>query len=298
MIPLGEDGQQVLAGVEKIVVTGASGFVGRHLVERLKELGKEVVAVSRSSGIDVIHNSLPLKGVGHVFHLAARTGVVRAWQDPLGFLETNTFGTARVLEQCRVGACPITFVSAYVYGVPSRVPIRETDRVDANNPYALSKHLAEQVCTFYARFYGLHVVTLRLFNIYGPGQEREFLIPSIVDQVLDEGRPEIEVKDLDPSRDYVYVSDAVEGILAAAGAATGSIFNLGSGVAHSVEEIIKRVSAAAGIVKPYRATGEKRTNEIDRTAADVSALRSAVGWEPRVSIDDGLRCVIEGMRKP
>jgi nucleoside-diphosphate-sugar epimerase len=286
----------ILSGIDRVLVTGASGFIGHHLAMRLESMGKAVVRISRTIGIDVTRDDLPLKRVGHVFHAAARTGVVDAWKDPLGYLNVNTFGTARVLEQCRHHGCGMTFISGYVYGVPQRLPIRESDRIDANNPYALSKYLAEQVCSFYARTYGVSVVALRIFNVYGPGQDDNFLIPLVVRQILDPYCSEIEVKDLAPSRDYVYVSDAVDGILLSTRAPQGSAFNLGSGQAYSVEDIIKRASAAAGIHKPYRDRGDRRRNEIDRTVADISSLHDAVGWFPRTSIDRGLSAVIDNMR--
>jgi nucleoside-diphosphate-sugar epimerase len=284
----------VLEGIRKVLVTGASGFIGQHLVAHLKQIGKHVVPVSRAYGLDVTRDKLPLEGVGHVFHLAGKTGVIEAWRSPLNYLDTNTFGTARVLEQCR-GRCSVTFVSGYVYGSPKRLPIREQDPVDIQNPYALSKLLAERICEFYARFYEVPVVALRLFNVYGPGQDSSFLIPFILKQILDPRRPEVRVQDLKPTRDYVYVSDAVEGIVMASHALGGSVFNIGHGTSYTVEEIIKRASIAAGIYKPYRSSGEKRRHEIDRTRADISAFRKTVGWRPKVSIDDGLRLMIESM---
>jgi nucleoside-diphosphate-sugar epimerase len=286
----------ILPGIDRVLVTGASGFIGRHLATRLESIGKAVLRVSRTVGIDITRDDLPLNGVGHVFHAAARTGVVDAWKDPLGYLDVNTFGTARVLEQCRHSGCGMTFIGGYLYGVPERLPIRESDRVDANNPYALSKYLAEQVCGFYARGYGVSVVALRIFNVYGPGQDDNFLIPLVVRQILDPRCSEIEVMDLAPIRDYVYVSDAVDGILLSTKAPRGSAFNLGSGQAYSVEDIINRASTAAGIHKPYRVRGERRRNEIDSTVADISSLHDAVGWSPRVSIDTGLSAVVDNMR--
>jgi GDP-4-dehydro-6-deoxy-D-mannose reductase len=286
----------ILPGIDRVLVTGASGFIGRHLATRLESIGKAVVRVSRSLGIDITRDDLPMSGVGHVFHAAARTGVVDAWKDPLSYLDVNTFGTARVLEQCRYHGSGMTFIGGYVYGVPQRLPIRESDRVDANNPYALSKYLAEQVCSFYARAYGVPLVALRIFNVYGPGQDDSFLIPLVVRQILDPRCSEIEVMDLAPRRDYVYVSDAVDGILLSTRAPQGSAFNLGSGQAYSVEDIIKLASAAAGIHKSYREVGDRRRNETDCTIADIKGLSDAVGWFPRIPIDRGLSAVVDNMR--
>jgi nucleoside-diphosphate-sugar epimerase len=284
----------LLRDIDKVIVTGASGFIGQHLVAHLEQIGRRVVPVSRTHGIDITRDRLPLEGVSHVFHLAGKTGVVEAWRSPIDYLETNAFGTARILEQCR-GRCSVTFVSGYVYGTPKRLPIREQDPVDIQNPYALSKLLAEQMCEFYTRFYEIPVVALRLFNVYGPRQDTSFLIPGILKQILDPLQAEVRVQDLEPKRDYVYVSDAVAGIVMAAHAPAGSVFNIGYGTSYSVEEIIGRANRAAGVHKPYRSSGAKRPHEIDETCADISALRDAVGWRPKVSIDDGLRLTVESM---
>jgi len=285
-----------LKGVHKVLVTGATGFIGRHLVARLENMGKQVVCVSRATGFDVTRDRLPLEGVTHVFHLAACVGVEEAWRLPIDYLNTNAMGTARVIDQCR-GRCSVTFISAYIYGNPRRLPIRESEPVDVQNPYALSKLLGEQICAFYARFYEVPIVALRPFNIYGPGQDSRLVIPHIVEQFLDSRRRVVLVKDLAPSRDYVYISDAVEGIILGSQAASGSVFNIGSGTTYTVEEIIERVSKVSGIQKPYRATGQMRPREIDRTCADITAFRKAVGWRPEISIDTGLRLVIESMRR-
>src|SRR5262249_56610967 len=109
---------------------------------------------------------------------------------------------------------------------------------------------------FYARFYEVPVVTLRLFNVYGPGQDPSFLIPFILEQILDPRQPEVRVQDLKPSRDYVYVSDAIEGIVMASQALGASVFNIGYGTSYTVEELIKRASTAARIYKHYRSTEE------------------------------------------
>ena len=285
----------ILPEVDRVLVTGSTGFIGRALARRLEAMGKNVVHASRNWWTEAGRES-PNQRVGHIFHLAGRTGIVEAWDDPVGYLDTNALGTARVLELGRSHGCGLTFLSTYVYGIPKRLPISETDPVQPNNPYALSKHIAEQLCAFYCQFYGVPVVSLRLFNVYGPGQREDFLVPFVIRQILDAARPEIEVMDLTPCRDYVYLSDVIDAVLLATRAGPGSVFNLGSGYAYSVEEIIQRASAAAGIYKPYRCRNVPRRGEIDKTVADTRALAQAVGWRPRVSIDSGLRQVVESMR--
>lgn len=279
-----------------MLVTGASGFVGRHLCPALERAGYDVVRASSRTGFDPACDPLPLNGVSHVVHAAARTGVPAAWQDPAGFIADNTLGTVRVLEQCRAHGCGMTFLSAYIYGVPRSVPIREDHAIDANNPYALSKHLAEQACLFYAQRLGVAVSVLRLFNLYGPGQDERFLIPFIAGQVLDPACEVVEVMDLAPSRDYIFIEDTVDAILRAMEAPAGSVFNVGSGEAHSVEDVIRRICVAAGIEKPYRGRAERRQNEIDLTKADISAIGQALGWRPTTSFDEGLRRVVADLR--
>ncbi|MCP1831723.1 nucleoside-diphosphate-sugar epimerase [Bradyrhizobium sp. USDA 4532] len=286
-------GGEILSGIDTVLVTGASGFVGQHLCERLEALGKTVIRTSRRTGLDLTKDQLPLKGVGHVFHAGARTGVPSAWDDPTGFIETNTLGTIRVLDQCRSYNCGVSFLSAYIYGNPQRIPIRETDSINTNNPYALSKHLAEQACCFFAKNYGVNVVSLRLFNVYGPGQSPNFLIPFIIEQAVSPAYDKIEVMDLHPSRDYIYIDDVIEAILRSTRASSGSIFNVGSGDAYSVEDVIKLICKAAGVNKPYFGKAQRRQNEIDLTKADISAIYDAVGWKPQTSLAAGLQKMVK-----
>lgn len=285
-----------LTGIDTILVTGATGFVGRHLVARLKAMGKTVVTVSRSAGFDLTRDRAPLEGVGHVFHAAALIGVGQSWQDPIAYLDVNAMGTARLLEECRAAGCGFTLIGAYTYGVPERLPIAETDRVRPNNPYALSKYIAEQACRFYADYCGVPAAVLRIFNIYGPGQDERMLIPFIARQVLDRKLDTVEVMDLGPRRDYVHVADVVEAILAVSQGHAGQVFNVGSGQSWSVEEIVQMVMRAAGVAKPYRERNARRAEEIDDTVADIRHIRAAAGWAPRISFEQGLAQVIEDLR--
>jgi nucleoside-diphosphate-sugar epimerase len=278
------------------LVTGGSGFVGRHLVAHLKFLGKDVRSVSLSEGFDLLKEDLPLDDIGHVFHLAARTGVVEAWQNPLSFFETNAHGTARLIEQCRAKGCSVTFVSSFLDGAHTDLLATDSSLGASVNPYAFSKRVAEQYCAFYACRFGVKVVTVKMTNVYGPGQSPRFLIPHVVSQLLDDRLAEILVQDLTPCRDYLHVGDAVEGIAMSMNAPAGSVLDLGSGVAHSAEEVIQLAMGAAGIYKPYRAAGVARINEIDGTAADIDATRAILGWEPKVSLEAGLSALIESMR--
>jgi nucleoside-diphosphate-sugar epimerase len=278
------------------IVTGASGFVGRRLVDRLTALGHRVHALSRGNGFDIRRNELPAGPVDHVFHLAARTGVAEAWNDPLGFFDVNAVGTFRVLEQCRRRGFSLCYLSSFLRGGEGGAAAKETDAIKPDNPYALSKYIGEQACTFYSSQFGLKIVTLRPANIYGPGQGQNFLIPHVISQLIDEQATEIVVQDLAPRRDYIHVDDAIDAMLLSMTAPAGSIFNLGAGTAYSVEEIIRCSCQVAGRQKPYRAVGRTRTHEIAEARMDATAARRILGWYPKISLERGLQSVIESMR--
>jgi nucleoside-diphosphate-sugar epimerase len=286
-----------LASGDRVVVTGAGGFLGRHLVARLRALGIDVIALGRADGFRLLEDELPLDGVTHVFHLAAETGVPDAWEDPARFHLVNTHGTVRVLDQCRRAGCSLSFVGAYIYGVPERLPIDETHPVHANNPYAFSKWMAEQACAWYAEIFALPVTAIRLFNVYGPGQSDRFLIPLIVQQVLDPALPAIELMDLAPKRDYLYVDDAVDALLASIPGKGFSLYNVGSGSSHSVADVVAQVMAAANVHKPVIDLKKQRQNEIPDVRADCRKLTSARAWRPQVDLALGLRKMIEAAAK-
>jgi nucleoside-diphosphate-sugar epimerase len=283
--------------ITRVLVTGASGFVGKHLVDRLTSDGKDVVAPLRSEGFDILRDELPLDGVEHVIHLAALTGVVEAWDDPVIYHNVNTHGTVRVLDQCRRQGCSMTYVSTYVYGQPKSLPVAESAPTIANNPYGFSKLMAEKACEFYAASFNVPAVILRLFNGYGPGQSDRFLLPHIARQVASDNCTQIEVKDLRPRRDYVYISDVVDAFICAMDAHPGDIFNIGSGVSYSVEDIIKIALNVAGVDKPYGCPTQLiRKNEVDDVVADISLIEKSIGWKPKVDIADGLKRLIDSMR--
>jgi nucleoside-diphosphate-sugar epimerase len=283
-------------GGSTYIVTGASGFVGRRLVQRLTSLGHRVHALSLTTGFDVRRDALPADSADHVFHLAARTGVAEAWDDPIGFFESNAVGTLRVLDQCRRRSFSLCYLSSFLRSGDSDMGARATDAIKPDNPYALSKYAGELSCAFYGSHFGVKTVVLRPANIYGPGQAKGFLIPHVIAQLLDDKIPEIQVQDLAPRRDYIHVDDVVSAMLLSTVAPAGSIFNLGSGITYSVEEIIRCSCRVAGRPKPYRAIGQPRPHEIAQAQMDATMARKILGWQPAVSLECGLQSVIESMR--
>lgn len=280
---------------DRVLVTGASGFVGARLVKALRAEGRDVLVPAREA-LDVAADRFPEVRVDQVIHLAARTFVPDSWREPEAFYRVNAQGTVNVLGYCRRIDAPLVFVSAYCYGTPSSLPIAESAPLRPNNPYALSKCAAEKACRFYAEHFDTRVTILRPFNLYGPGQASHFLVPRIVDQALDDSHSQIVVEDDTPRRDYVHVDDLVAAIrLICAASGPPAIYNVGSGASHSVAEIADIVLSIAGVDKPVVSRGNRRPNEIADVVADISAIRR-LGWSPAIRLADGLADAIARRR--
>jgi nucleoside-diphosphate-sugar epimerase len=277
----------------RVLVTGADGFIGSALVRELERRGEEVLRYSLADG-DISQGLPAFEGVRHVFHLAARTYVPESWQDPFAFYRVNVLGAAAALELCRRQGASITLMSTYVYGKPRYLPVDEDHPLDPHSPYNHSKILAEELGQFYAAKFGLHVSVLRPFNIYGPGQRPEFLIPTLLQQALAPDAAQIEVADLEPRRDYLYLSDLVEAILASVRSPHPfAVYNIGSGRSLSAGEVARAILAALGVDKPLRSRGERRPGEVLETVADITRARRELGWEPRVSFESGILKLIQ-----
>ncbi|MDA9437538.1 hypothetical protein XH98_00100 [Bradyrhizobium sp. CCBAU 51745] len=280
--------------MSKVIVTGAPGFIGAHVVERLLRAGYDVVAAGRDLG-DVTDASFwnGLPRADHLIHLAGRSYVPDSWQSPAGFYSENITGGALAIEYCRRASAHLLFVSSYVYGTPKQLPIDEDHPLAPGSPYALSKVLVEQLCAFHAQADQLPVTIVRPFNVFGPGQRREFLIPAIIDQIKRGG--DIHVKDMRPRRDFLYVEDlaaALELTLHSPGGLR--VFNLGSGSSYSVAEVIDMAQSIAGTQLAIRCDDDIRQNEIADVRADITRARAQLGWEPRNSLRMGLKLMLAG----
>lgn len=280
---------------KKILVTGSSGFVGRHLVGRLRTLGSEVITFDITSGQDIARweDLSKVTSVDIVFHLAAVVFVPHTQDAPRLTYQTNITGTTNVLELCRMAGARIVFASSYIYGNPRYLPVNEQHPVQPTNPYARSKVMGELMCEAYQEDYGVPCVVLRPFNIYGPGQHEQFLIPEILAQLRT--GTEIVLKDLSPRRDFLYIDDAVEAYIKAAeyDESTYDIFNIGSGVSHSVREIADMMARIANVNISIRSLDKTRQGEISETVADISKAAAILGWQPRTGIESGLRKIVE-----
>lgn len=275
----------------RFLVTGASGFLGRALVQHLRASSNDVVELSSRAGDIADRNvfaALHNHKFDRVFHLAGKTYVPDSWETPGEFLRINCSGTANVLTFCKEHSVPVSVASAYVYGVPRCLPISEDVLPRPNNPYALSKHLAELICEFYSRVFDLPITVLRIFNVFGLGQDDRFLVPTIIRQARERGV--VELDDLSPRRDYVYSKDVVSALISTLSMDRGyNVFNIGSGVSHSVAEVVEAIRTTLGISFKISCRGLRREHEIDNVVADISRARKGLGWSPAYSFADGLK---------
>lgn len=314
---------------EVALVTGACGFIGSHLVERLVAEGCRVRAYVfyNSFGSWGWLDSLPADTLGRVevvagdirdaarvrgaaegaavvFHLAALIGIPYSYEAAESYLETNVRGTLNVLQAARQAGCSRVLVTSTseVYGTARRVPIDETHPRQAQSPYAATKIAADALAMSFHRSHGLPVTVVRPFNTYGPRQSARAFIPTVIAQLLD-GARDIKLGSLHPTRDLLFVGDTVEGFLTLArcGEAVGEEVNIASGTEHSVGEVaqslIGAINPSARIVAdPARV--RPAASEVERLVGDSAKLRRLTSWRPRHPLDEGLRETIAWFRRP
>jgi len=298
-----------MSKLEKVFITGATGFLGSHLVNCLTKRGTTVSVLVRGQpdritrhGLCVVQGDLShpllITDASTVFHLAAISHVGRALENPRQTFETNTAGTLTVLEAIRQSPSveKLVFVSsAHVYGTPIYIPIDEGHPVRAREPYAASKLAAEAFVSAYSSAYGIPIAIARLFNTYGPRQHPDFVIPSIIRSALTQDA--LTLGNLTPTRDFTYVDDIVEAFLRLAETGEG-IYNVASGVEISIEALVARVAEILGkplTISSQRTQRRSAAVEIERMCADISRIK-ALGWEPRISLIDGLTNTITWYR--
>lgn len=307
-------------GGESVLVTGADGFIGSWLAERLLDEGAEVVVLKRDrpalsrlriDGVEerctvvqgdlADHNSLLRVlneyGVGTVFHLAAQAIVSVANRSPLSTFETNVRGTWNLLEAARLAptvAAVVVASSDKAYGEHERLPYREDAKLQPRFPYDTSKAAADLIARSYAETFGLPVAVTRLANVYGGGDFNfSRLVPDAARRIL-AGSPPVIRSDGTPERDFIYVEDAVEAYLAvAAGLADegnrGRAFNAGAGRPWPVLEIVNTLLevSGSGLEAVVEGAG-KPVGEIDRQYLDSTLIRERLGWAPAWDLRSGL----------
>jgi UDP-glucose 4-epimerase len=274
----------------RILITGNSGFIGTYLTQKLQANGNELVLCDLSNGVN-IKNWDDISGITNidaVIHLANLSFVPASFANPKLFYETNYITTLNILELCRLNNARMIYFSSYMYGSPDYQPIDENHPLKAYNPYSQTKLICESLCEGYHRDFKVPVTIFRPFNIYGKGQNPDFLIPTIINQAK---TGKITIKDDRPKRDYIHVSDIVEAVNAVINKAViyeMQVYNLGSGKSYSVKEVIDLVCHFFEKKPEYTCLNEIRPNEVMDTIADISKIKREIGWEPQVSLEQGI----------
>jgi dTDP-glucose 4,6-dehydratase len=310
-----------------VLVTGAGGFIGGHLVERLVREGGRVRALVRYNSrnergtldwfpddavrdADVVLGDLrdiesvraAVAGVEIVFHLGAQIAIPYSYVNPRDFFETNVLGSLNIAQAALdAGVNRVVHTStSEVYGTAREVPITEDHPLEPQSPYAASKVGADKLMDAFHRSFSLPVTVLRPFNTYGPHQSARAIIPTIVSQAL-EGDA-IRLGSLEPKRDLTYVSDTVEGFLCAATSpeTVGRTVQLGTGREVSVAEVVEMVGELLGRElaveqDPQRVRPE--SSEVMRLIASPERARELMGWSPRVDLRGGLGRTIEWIER-
>jgi NAD dependent epimerase/dehydratase len=311
----------------QVLVTGADGFIGSHLAERLADEGAKVRAFclynSRGSAgwldetppelrarIEIVFGDIrdaafveqAAKDAEVVFHLAALIAIPYSYHAPESFVETNVRGTLNVLQAAyRAGARRFIQTStSEVYGTPAELPIRETHPLNAQSPYAATKVASDQLALAFGRSFGLPVVVLRPFNTYGPRQSQRAVLPTMLRQLM-AGSQEIRLGRLDTRRDLTFVADTVDGFVRAATAPgiDDEVIQLGTGRADSIAELFDMArgllgSTARAVLDPARIRPD--ASEVLVLQSDPSRARERLGWTAGTSLEAGLAATIEWIR--
>lgn len=310
----------------KVMVTGAAGFIGSHLCEKLVETGHQVRAFVHYNAagrwgwleespareaLDVWMGDVrdldgvkqAMQGVDMVFHLAALIGIPYSYVSPLAYIRTNVEGTYNILQAAReLGDVRVVHTStSEVYGTARYVPIDEEHPLQARSPYAASKIAADQLALSFFRSFGLPVTVIRPFNTFGPRQSARAIIPTILSQAL-AGRTTLRLGSLSPTRDFNYVKDTVEGFLAVGFCkeAVGQVVNVGSGREVSIGELVRVVGGTLGVSLAVEEDPQRvrpAASEVERLLCDNRKVRELTTWKPRYTLEEGLRETVAWMKE-
>jgi len=311
----------------RVLVTGADGFIGSHLVERLVRQVARVRALAAYNSfnswgwlddstclddIDVVSGDIRdasfcrhlVEGVDVVFHLAALIAIPFSYRAPGSYVETNIGGTLNLCEAARAAGVQrfIHTSTSEVYGTAQYVPIDERHPLNAQSPYSATKIGADAIALSFFRSFNLPVVVARPFNTYGPRQSARAVIPTIISQ-LASGVERIQIGDLTPTRDFTFVEDTCDGFVALADmeGGAGEVYNIGSGHEIAIGDLVSLIGEIAG-AKPTTVTDQARLrpalSEVQRLWCDATKLKTATGFAPKVPLRDGLRRTFDWFSDP
>ncbi|CAG7840787.1 NAD-dependent dehydratase [Clostridium novyi B str. ATCC 27606] len=313
---------------KKVLVTGAEGFIGSHLTERLVELGADVTALVQYNSfnnwgwIDTFDKNIKdsikvitgdvreydnvkrmVSGQEVIMHLAALIAIPYSYLSPMAYVRTNVEGTTNILEACREEKNIEKIVhtsTSETYGTALYVPIDEKHPMQGQSPYSASKIGADKMAESFYKSFNLPIATIRPFNTYGPRQSARAVIPTIISQIL-AGKREIKLGSLTPTRDFNYVKDTAEAFvkIAESDKTIGEVINAGSNYEISIGDTVKKIIKLIGhdvkvLCDEERIRPEK--SEVNRLWADNTKIKNLTQWTPKYSIDEGLAETIDWIK--
>lgn len=311
-----------------VFVTGADGFIGSHLVERLISLGARVRALvyynswqsvgwlaalppEILAGVDILPGDVRdaeriaqgVAGCRYVFHLASLIGIPYSYDAPRSYLQTNVGGALNLLEAVRRAGTVEALLhvsTSEVYGTARRVPIAEDHPLVGQSPYAAMKIAADKLAESYHLSFGVPVVTARPFNTYGPRQTARAVIPAVASQLL-AGCAELRLGALHPTRDFTFAPDTAEGMLrlAATPEARGKVVNIGTGEEWGIGQVAGMLMEICGRKVPIVADDARlrpAASEVERLVCDNALLRRLTGWVPATGLPQGLERTVAWLR--
>lgn len=311
---------------KRILVTGAGGFIGSHLVEHLVKLGAKVKAMVHYNSLgtwgwldnsavkkdinifsgditdrDSVHKAV--KNCDIIFHLAALIGIPYSYKAIFSYLQINIMGTFNIIQAAKeLGVERIIHTStSEVYGTAQYVPIDEGHPLQAQSPYSATKIGADKLVESFYRSFNLPVVIVRPFNVYGPRQSARAIIPTIITQAL--SGKKVYLGAVKPKRDFTFVNDTIKGFIAAAETkknVLGEVINIASGEEITIEDLASLIIRLTGrrvqiMIVPERI--RPKESEVNRLLADTAKARKILNWKPKVSLETGLKSTIDWFKK-
>ena len=273
-----------------ILITGATGFIGKHLVKKIPNYNIAVDQNGKNIDLRIRKEVLKIKRSDIVIHLAGKIPSEKNYSKNI-FFEHNFLGTLNILEYCiKKKVKKIIFVSSYVYGNPKKNPISEKHQIKPHNTYTKSKVLSEELCKIYAEKYKIEIIILRPFNIFGNLQKDNSLISNIIKSIKNNSH--ITIINKNNKRDYLFIDDLIDAIIKLIDyKCKFEIFNIGSGKSYSFENIVQLFEKEnkKKIKRKYKIS---KKNSIPKIQADISKIKKEIKWSPKYTLVEGIEKII------